>query len=133
MAAAELAAGNLRQLRGQHESLVGGQISRQSAEAPQLLAQDHELLELSPQIDDVDLPLADRVDGERRLERGLHGAAAGERSAAIVDAGEKPLLERVLDVRPAGEPRPLQRPRDELERGLAVTVLEVLGPQAVAV
>ncbi len=70
---------------------------------------------------------------ERALERGLQRAAAAERAAAVVHAREEALLKCVGDVIAVGEALAAGTAREQLEDGLAETVLEVLAPQQVAV
>ena len=74
-----------------------------------------------------------RSERHGALERRLHRAAPGERAAAIVDAREEALLETFARCSAARRTSPAASVRDELERRLAVAVLEVLLAQPVAV
>ena len=79
-------------------------------------------------------PRSHAVEGHGRLERRLHRAAPGKRSTAIVDPRDRnaaracsPDAARLENVASA------TRVRHQLERGLAVAVLEILPAQPVAV
>jgi hypothetical protein len=120
-------------LAGEHEPLVVGEPGRELPHTPQLQPVRHERVNVGPRVGELEFVLAGAAQREGTLERGLHRAATAERPAAVVDAREKALLERVLDVGTAGEPLAAPRSGQELEHGLAQAVLQVLGPQPVAV
>jgi hypothetical protein len=97
----------------------------------QLMTQDREALHVGARVGDLHPAAVPGRDGKRRRQGGLHRAAPAERAAAVADPRQKPLLERIGDVGATGErPRAL-RASQQLERCLAVAVLEVLARQTV--
>src|SRR5262245_26438925 len=125
--------GDLAQLARENETLVGGQLPREQLDLAQLVAEHDELLELRTLVDDRDLFLSDRPQRDGGLERRVYRAASSHGPAAVADAGEESLLERPAGTHATGEAAPSARVGNELERGLAVAVLEVLPTQEVAV
>ncbi len=112
----------------QHEALIGGQRAARSADRPQFLSQQHELLELGPGVGDIDVadPLPERMGPlERRLDR----AATRQRPAAVGYPRQESLLERVREVAPARIGAAPAGAQHQLQRRLAVAVLEILAAQ----
>ena len=118
-------------LAGEHELLVAVQIGDDLAQASQLSAGDHPVLDGRAAILQLAGSVLGRVDGDRAGERRLDRAAPADRPATVLDAAQELLLERVLDVL-VGEKRRASRAGDQLESGLAVAVLEVLPAQTAA-
>src|SRR5271166_4450933 len=128
-----LLSADLQQLAGEHQSLLLGQTPCEPLDATHLVAQHDELLELSSNVDDLDLPLARTSQRNRDLERGLHGAPPRQCAATISNSGLEALLENVGEVQPVDERAPLARIHNQLECGLAVAVLEILPTQLVTI
>jgi hypothetical protein len=99
----------------------------------QLHPASDERVQLGAGIRQLQSPFAGPAQGEGSLECGVHGAAPTNGTEAVVDAGEKTLLERVGDVGAARKPLPAADAAEKLEHGLAEAVLEILGPQKAAV
>ncbi len=98
-----------------------------------VVAQHHARLELGANIDDLDLLRFCSADRHGRLERRLQRAPSGERPPAVEDPRDESLLERILQMGAADERGSVQGLRDQLERGLAVAVLQVVPAQPEAV
>src|SRR6516225_6476383 len=104
----------------------------QALEASQLVAQDHQRLKLSSDVCNLDLALAACTDGNGTRQRRLHRASPCKCAPPVVDPGKKSLLENVPDVYSAPKDPPFACMRDQLQPCLAVAILQVLSPEAVA-
>jgi membrane protein len=121
------------QLAGEHEPLIAGELDRRFRDPPQIVTQQREPLDVGAHVGELDpIVLADGEPPRARARR-LDRAAPAQRAAAVVDAREQSLLERVGDVGVARERAPASRPGEQLERGLAVAVFEVLARQPMPV
>ena len=99
---------------------------------PQVLARDRQPLGLIARIRQLQ-PIALGSERHGALDRRRDRAAAGDRPAPVEDPREKTLLEGIGDVQAARERPPAPGEHDQLERRLAVAVLEILPAQTVAV
>jgi membrane protein len=122
-----------RDLRDQHEALVGREPRRQARNLAQLQAVHDERGDLGAGVGELQPPLPRPTERQRRGERRLLRAAAAQRAATVEHAREEALLEHVGEVPAGGVPLPAARGREQLEHRLAVTVLEVLAVQSAAV
>ncbi len=98
----------------------------------QFVSRGHDRLNLGEPIDDL-APCACNVERVGLLERGLHRTAPAQGSTAIAHARKEAQLQGIGQMRAIGGPAARLRARDQLEDGLAVTVLEILAPQTVTV
>ncbi len=134
---AELLAGllatHLPQLTGEHQSLLASQSARELPDTTHLVTQHDEPLELSANVDDLHTCLTHPAQGNRCLQRRLDGASPGKRATAIADPGLEALLENASEVQTVDKGAFSARVHHELERGLAVAVLEILPAQLVAI
>ena len=128
-----------RDLAGQHEPLVGGELVGELAQAADVVLPGKAFGNITRRVGDggqdgtVGPPFLVIGVAQRGLCHGCDRAAAAQRPAAISDAREEALLERIGDVRLALErPRARARAGHQLEGRLAVAVLEVLEAQAMA-
>jgi hypothetical protein len=132
--AAKIAAAHLHDLAAKDEALVRAQHIRSPLERAQLEAQQRTSLDISASVGYLELAFARNAKRDCAVEQRLARTAAAESTPAIVDTREEALLEDVAQVDPAGAAqRPASRLVEQLERGLAVAVLEVLPAQAPAV
>jgi membrane protein len=122
-----------RDLRDQHEALVGREPRRQARDLAQLQAVRDERGDLGAGVGELQPPLPRPTERQRRGERRLLRAAAAQRAAAVEHAREEALLEHVGEVPAGGVPLPAARGSEQLEHRLAVTVFEVLAVQPAAV
>jgi hypothetical protein len=104
---------------------------REPSDAAQIVACLHQSLDIDPRVGYLH-PIAGATPqrqgaGERRLDR----TAPTESTAAIMDSGEKSLLQRIAYVRAIGEFTSTPGARQQLQRRLAVAILEVLATQPV--
>jgi hypothetical protein len=120
-------------LTGQEKPLIRGQLSCKGLDAPKFLAQENQLLELSARVNELERFLSEAVERNGGLDCGLNRAAARERPSSVVHPGQESLLERVRRVGSARETPAATSVRDQLERGLAVAVLQILRSQPVTV
>ena len=133
-ALAELGAAHAeRYLTGEHQPLVGCEEGREPRDLAQLVAVGDERVDLGAGVGELQFPLAQATPRERALQVGLQRAAAAHRAAAVLYAREEALLERVGDVLAAGEAVTASTAGEQLEDGLAETILQVLAPQHVVV
>src|SRR6185437_5838387 len=130
---AELRAGVSGDLRSEHEPLIDRQQRHDTSDAPQLITDDHLLIDSCPIVRDLDPFPCGGAQCLGLLERGQDRAATAERPATIARARKKPQLERICDVGPAGEGAAGLHMSDQLERGLAVAVLQILWTQPMSV
>ena len=130
VAGAELAGPHIDiDLARKHQLLVTTQIGDDFPQSPQLDPGDHLMLDSRAAILQFAGPVVGRVNRHCSRDRRLDRAATADRPPAIFDPAQKFLLKRIEDVLIADERRST-RARDQLERGLAVAVLEVLPAQA---
>src|SRR5262249_4684008 len=114
------------QLRCEHEALIVGQRSSCQPQTVQLESQQRGPLDVGAYIGDVHRAFPGRVQRDGRSRHELAWAATGECPTAIVYARQKSLLERVSQMAASrAAKRPSFRLTDQLERRLAVAVLEV--------
>ncbi len=131
--ATELGATRLTgKLACEHEPLVAGERVRESSNAAQVLTQECQPLDVRARVGHV-YPTACAAKHKRARQGGLDRAAPAERTAAILDAREELLLERVGDVGGTGELLSASDAGQQLERRLAVAILEILVPKSVTV
>jgi hypothetical protein len=132
--AAKIAAAHLHDLAAKDEALVRAQDIRGALERAQLETQQRSSLDISAPVGYVELALAGDTKRDRTVEHRLARTAAAERAPAIMHAGEEALLEDVAQVSAAGAAQS-SAPRliEQLERGLAVAILEVLPAQTTPV
>ena len=134
MFATELRAAFLtRELACQHQSLVIRELAREPHDAAQVLAQTDQPLDIGTRVGDVYASAGADGENERACQRRLHRTAPVQRTAAIVHARKELLLERVGDVGATGEALSPSGARPQLERGLAIAILEILASQTVTV
>jgi hypothetical protein len=134
-ARAELGAAHVqRDLTGQHQTLIARQLVGELVYAPDVEAGFQMPGDLgfwighSPQFAVCRAPVTQRV-----VQRSFNRATSEYRAAAIMDAREELLLERVGNVRRADErTRVRASARDQLQRGLTEAILEVLAAKPVA-
>ena len=110
----------------EHKPLIWGELARELRDTPQLVAQQDGPLDIRAQVGWVYIGSLARGEGERAGERRFHRAAPAQRATAIVDSRQKPLIERVGDVHGPLEGASSPGSGEQLERGLAVAVFEVL-------
>ena len=122
-----------RELACQHQPLIARELARESHDAAQIVAQQARLLDVGACVGHFDPTARASRQGKRAGQRCLDRAAPAQRTAAIMDAREEFLLERIGDVGGVGEPLSAPGSSQQLERRLAVAVLEVLTPQPPAV
>jgi hypothetical protein len=96
---------------------------RDLTDAPQLVARKRKSLNIDAYVGDLQSAVLKRSG---RRDRGLDRAASAQRTTTVVDPGEKALLESVGDVSLAGEGCATTGATQQLKRGLAVAVFEIL-------
>jgi hypothetical protein len=121
--ATELGATLACELACQHEPLIARERVRESSDAAQIVAQEGQLLDVSMCVGHLHPSARAAGDVKRACQRCLDRAAPTQRTAAIVDAREELLLERIGDVDGVGESFSASGPGQQLERRLAVAVL----------
>lgn len=104
---------------------------REPSDAAQIVACQHQSLEIDPRVGYLQ-PIAGAAPqrqgaGERRLYR----AAPSNSPAAVMNSGEKSLLQRIAYVRAIGEFTSALGACQQLQRRLAVAILEILATQPV--
>ncbi len=119
-----LATGIARELTFKDQSLIGRKLTREATDQPEVVPQQSETLDVDASVCRLH-PTLPRPERQREGHRGLDRAASAEGTAAILNAREEALLERVGDVRTARE-RVARGPLEQLDRGLAVAVLQIL-------
>jgi membrane protein len=125
--ATELAALHVaRELTRKHEPLVVGELRRELADATQVVAQHRKPLDVGPSVGDLNAAAFAIDEWKRVRERRLDRATPAERAAPVVHAREQALLERIGNVGVARERYATLGARQQLERRLAVAVLEIL-------
>jgi membrane protein len=100
-------------------------LKREAADQPEVVAQQGQSLDVESSVWHVHLtlPLPEwQRGGHRRLDR----ATSAQGTTTILDAREEALLERIGDVGAARERRVAPGSLEQLDRGLAVAVLQVL-------
>ncbi len=122
-----------RQLACEYESLVMRELCRDIADAPQVMAQDRKPLYVGARVGDLDSPTFAIDDRKRIRERSFDRAASAERTATIVHTREQALLERIGDVGMARERLSALGACQQLERGLAIAILQILARKATTV
>ena len=129
-----------RDLAGQHQPLVGGQLVGELAQAADVVLPGKSFGDIARRVRDggqdgtVGAAFLVIAVAQRGVCHGRDRATAAQRAAAISDAREEALLKRIGDVRLALErPCARARARNQLQGRLAVAVLEVLKAQAMAV
>lgn len=128
--AAKIAAAHLHDLAAKNEALVRAQDIRSALEGAQLEAQQRASLDISASVGYVEPAFTGNTQRDRAVEHRLSRTAAGDGAPAIVDARDEALLEDVAQVSAAGAAqRSAPRLVEQLERGLAEAVLEVLPAQ----
>jgi membrane protein len=95
------------------------------------MAQQHEPFDVGARIGDLDSATLTSGEWERRRDRGLDRAAPAQRAAAVVNPRQQPLLESVGDMSVTGEHPRAPCAGQQLQRGLAVAVFEILAREAV--
>lgn len=115
----------------QHQALVRGERARVPAQPFEIVTDERHSLGLRARVHHIDRAL---LAGERdcALERGLHRAASSQGPPSVVNSRQEALLDHVGDVRAAGKAPSATSLDDELERGLAEAVLQVLASQPVS-
>jgi hypothetical protein len=122
-----------RELACEHEPLVSRELTRDLTDAPQVVAQQRESLDVGAGVGDIDSATIASREWEGGRDCRLDRATPAQRAATIMDTREEPLLESIGDVGVAGERFPAPSPCQQLQRRLAVAVFEILAPEAVAV
>ena len=128
---AHVAGLSAHELPSDHEPLVTRQARRLRPEPRELLARDRNPLGIGELIRQLDLVLA-RAEPRGPLHRRGNRAATGDRPPAILNPSQKPLLERVRDMRASSERASAPRQNHQLEACLRVGVLQILRAKAVA-
>jgi membrane protein len=106
---------------------------RESSDAAQIVAQEGESHDVSTRVCHIHPTARAAGEGKRASQRRLDRAAPVQRTTTIMDAREEFLLERVGDVGSTGELFSASDSAQQLERRLAVAILQVLAPQPPAV
>ena len=117
----------------EQKPLIGRELARELPYAPQLVAQKRDPLDVGAHVGDVDPGGVAARERERAGDRRLHRAASAQRASTVMDPRQESLLERVGDMRIAGERACAPGASEQLERRLAVAVFEVLARETVAV
>lgn len=97
------------------------------------MTQKHDPLDVGARIYDLHFLALTGGERDRGRDRSLDWAAPAQSATAILDAREESLLERVSYVGTARELGPALGADQQLERGLAVAVLQFLAPETVVV
>lgn len=126
-----LATGIASELTFEHQSLVGRELTREAADQPEVVAQQGQALDVEPNVWHVH-PALPRPERQRGGHRGLDRTTSTEGTTTILDAREEALLERIGDVGAARERRVAPGSLEQLDRGLAVAVLQVLPGEPVS-
>jgi hypothetical protein len=131
---AELAGTQVQlQLADQHEPLVMGELARSCEYAGELLTAFDYGLGACPRIGNFDGRGVGVADRQRPGQRCLNRAATAQGPMAVGDARAELLLKRVGYVVGTLEGSAAARPHQQLKRGLAEAVLQILVPQSAAV
>jgi hypothetical protein len=124
---------HLTDLSGERETLITREQPRKHLHLPQFVAEQHQLLESHTTVGYVDHRLFAGAEPSRALKCRGHRAPPAERPAAIVDSRPEALLESMDDMEPIRKSRAVPCAQHQLDRRLAVGVLQVLAAQAKAV
>ena len=117
------------ELAGKHEPLIGTQLARRLLYPSQLVAHQHELLDVGAAIRNRHLRMLMSVDGQGRQQRSLNRAATAKCPTDVANSREVTKLKRVRYVLGAGERPTATDAREQLEGRLAVAVFEIGGAQ----
>jgi membrane protein len=126
-----LATGLTDELTLEHQSLVGGEPAHQAANQDEIVSQQGQALYVSASIRHFDaaVPPPQR---QRRGDSSLDRAASTQGTATVLDTRDETLLERVGDVRPTGKRAVASGALEQLERRLAVAILQILPGEPVS-
>jgi hypothetical protein len=121
-----------RELACQHKPLIARELAREASDTAQVVAQEGQPLDIGASIAHVCPAICAADKGKRAGKCRLDRATPVQCTAAIVDAREEFLLERVGDMDSIGKFFSASGASQKLQRRLAVAVLQVLTPQPVS-
>ncbi len=126
-------AAGVRELMRQNQPLIAAQRPCRVREEPQVVSHQHERLRTGARIRNRRLMPIGPFERQRGGQRGLHRAASCQRTPQVTNPRQVAQLERVAEMGRVRERPSAACVRQQLQGGLAVTILQILPAQQMTV